>query len=286
MVAAAPPKIVSEIERIILGRIASGRLILPAMPAVANECLNILRDPDFQQKKLIAQLEREPMLAATVLRSGSTASFGGGITPGLDQAVSRLGAQRLKTLILEYASHELFQSTDKRISEANKKVWHHSVAVALLSRDIAALTGNPDGDGAYLGGLLHDIGKPVVAAMLLEAERGLGKGQPGWIDVGTWTTAVESTHRNVGVALATEWKIPEKITAAIRDCSDYDPGERKGISNIIRFANAIAKREGYVTGPVDAADLDAMILVGRSMIGADDDLVNRLATGLKDRLRS
>lgn len=53
---------------------------------------------------------------------------------------------------------------------------------------------------------------------------------------------------------------------------------------MVRFANALAKREGYTTGPVDASDIDALIMIGRSMIGADDAVIDRLAAGLAERV--
>ena len=44
------------------------------------------------------------------------------------------------------------------------------MAVGMLARDVLALTGEPDSDSAYLAGLLHDVGKPVIATVLLELE--------------------------------------------------------------------------------------------------------------------
>jgi putative nucleotidyltransferase with HDIG domain len=284
VVAASNAKLIAEVERIVLTRVAAGRLVLPSLPVVATKCLQILRDPDFQHRKLVTQIETEPVLAATIVRAANTAAHGGTTVKGLDQAVTRVGAQRLKSVIVEYASRELFQSTDRRIAEASRKIWDHSVAVAYLSRDIAAFAGHEDGDACYLAGLLHDIGKPVVAAMLLEAERKLARDTPSWLDFSVWTQTIESVHRKVGVALSNEWKLPEEIGAAIRDCNDYDPGNRKAAANIVRLANAVAKREGYTTGPIDADDIDAMIMVGRSMLGADDDVITRLASGLRDRI--
>jgi putative nucleotidyltransferase with HDIG domain len=276
-------KLLNEIERIVLGRIASGRLVLPAGGANAQKCLSLLRDPDFQQRKLITLIESEPLLAATVLFAGSNASYGGG-SLRLEQAVGRLGVQRLKTVIVEFSTHELFQSSDRRIAAANKKLWDHSIAVAVLARDIAALIGNVDGDTAYLAGLMHDIGKPVLGAMLLEVERQLSSQKTSLIAPDVWIATIEGAHRKVGVAIATEWKLADEIAAAIRDCSDYDASNRHGPANIVRFANAVAKREGYTTGPIDADDVDALILVGRSMLGVDEAPVNRLAAGLKDRI--
>lgn len=287
MVAAAADaseKLVGELGRIVLGRIASGRLVLPVMPAVAQNCLAILKDPKFNQKKFTSELEREPLLAASVLRNAMSAANAAAGVKTLDQAVGALGMQKLKSLLVEFMTRELFRSSDKRIQEATKKVWDHSVAVAVLARDIAALTTGANSDTCYLAGLLHDVGKPILAAMLLEAEKMLAKDKPGWLDISIWTSTIEQTHRKVGVALATEWKLPEEVTAGIRDCSEYDTANRTGAANVVRFANALAKREGYTTGPVDASDIDALIMIGRSMIGADDAVIDRLAAGLAERV--
>jgi putative nucleotidyltransferase with HDIG domain len=284
-VAEPPRKLQSEIERIILERIATNRLILPAMPAVPQRCLEILRDPDFNVRKLVKELESEPVLALLVVRAANTASQArAGASQALDQAVVRIGARQLKTLITEYALNELFDSSNRQIKDANRRVWEHSLVVALLARDIAALVGNVEPDTCYLAGLLHDIGKPVLSAMILEIDRKLGRSTPGWIDLPGWTHIIETSHRKVGVAVATEWKLPDAISAAIRDCSDYDGGDRTSVGNVVRLANALAKREGYTTGPIDTADVEAMIMVGMSMLGGDNTVVERLVNNVRSRL--
>jgi putative nucleotidyltransferase with HDIG domain len=273
-----------KIQKIVIAKIETGKLSLPAMPQVAAECLELLRDRDFSQRKLVARIETEPLLAALLIRNASSAAYAGAVpVTTLDQAVTRIGAQRIKAVIVEYASRELFQSREPKISAECRRVWDHSIAVAQLSRDLGALTGGAAGDTCYLAGLLHDVGKPIVAAMLLEAERGVKAGS-SWIDPAAWTSTIDAVHRQVGVAVATQWKLPPEIASAIRDCNDYDTDQRDGIANIVRLANALAKRCGYTTGPVDESDLEALIMIGRSMIGTSDDVIDRLTAGLKDRL--
>ena len=73
-----PRKLASELERIVLDRIANNRLILPAMPTVPQRCLEILREPDFNVRKLVKELEAEPVLALLVVRAANAATFGRG----------------------------------------------------------------------------------------------------------------------------------------------------------------------------------------------------------------
>lgn len=280
-----PKKLGTELERIVLDRLANNRLVLPAMPQVPQRCLDILREPDFNVRKLVKELEAEPVLSLLVIRTANSASHArsGGLM-ALDQAVLRIGVRPLRTLITEYAINEIFDSSNRQLKDANRKVWEHSLVVALLARDIAALVGNVEPDACYLAGLLHDIGKPVLGAMILEVDRKLGRSTPGWIGMNEFTQLIDGFHRKVGVAVATEWKLSEAITSAIKDCSDYDGSDRTSIGNVVRLANALAKREGYVTGPIDAADVEAMIMVGMSMLGGDNSVVDRLVSGISARL--
>jgi putative nucleotidyltransferase with HDIG domain len=280
----AVPALGEKIQKIVLAKIEQGKLTVPAMPQVASECLDLLRDRDYNQRKLVMKIETEPLLAALLMRNAGSAAYGGGgVLSSLDQAVTRIGAQRLKAIILEYAARELFQSRDPKIAAQCKRVWDHSVAVATLSRDLGAHTGGAVGDTCYLAGLLHDVGKPIVAAMLLEAERGVKAGA-SWLDPAAWAHTIEATHRQVGVAVAEAWKLPPEISTAIADCADYDADQRDGIANIVRLANALAKKAGYAAGPVDQADVEALIMIGRSMIGASEEVLDGLTKGLKDRL--
>lgn len=276
-------RLTNELERIVLARIESDRLVVPSMPAIATRCLTLLRDPDFVTRKLVIQLEADPVLAALVLRQANSAANGTAVKL-LDQAVTRLGVEILKGLVTTYAAHELFQSTDRRIAQANKRIWEHSVAVALLSRDLASAAGNGEAEVCYLGGLLHDVGKPVLASMMLEAERKLGAGRSGWIEHAAWVDAVGAAHRRVGTAVATQWNLPAEVTAAVRDCSDYDATDRGCAANVVRLANALAKREGLATGPVHKEVVDAMIEEGRTMLGIREDVLTQLVHGLSSRV--
>src|SRR4051812_36928983 len=87
-------------------------------------------------------------------------------------ALSRLGIDKLRTLLVEVSAHKVFQFNDQRIAAACPGLWDHSLAVAALGRDIVALGGGGgETNVAYLVGLLHDAGKLVVAALLRDAEK-------------------------------------------------------------------------------------------------------------------
>jgi len=285
---AAADKLGREIENIVLNRIETGRLSVPPLPEVATRCTAAIDDPDFSLRKSVELIEQDPVVAGRVLQRANSAANGGGPPAGtILEAVTRLGLDELKNTLVETAARELFESKDPRIAEATRGLWHHSVAVGIIARDLVALGENAGAaDATYLAGLLHDIGKPVVAAMMLEAERVIGQETGGQLVAADgWVSIIERTHRKVGVALAEKWALPAEVAAAIADNSEYDTTERGAASNYVRFANAVAKQEGICVGSFDEDDVEALIMIGRSMLGVDDDILAQLTDNLHARVQ-
>lgn len=283
----AAGRVAAQLEQIALARIDQDRLALPALPQVATKCLEILRKNDFSAKKVTDLIESDPILAVRILRTANSAAFGARqpIT-NIQHAVTYLGANKLKTVLMEAAARPIFESRDSRIAEATKGLWDHSVGVAILARDLSVLMGVGDPEDSYLAGLLHDVGKPVLATLLLEAENIMAlRSSKEWMDSAVWVETLQKSHRKVGVAVAKRWTVPEKAIQAIADCGDYDSADRTSTANLVRFANAITKRVGLYVGKVDSDEVETLIMIGRSLLGLDDEGLTRLATGLMDRVR-
>jgi putative nucleotidyltransferase with HDIG domain len=280
-------RLAQEAQTILEKRIADNQLNLPPPPTVVMKTMALLRDPGFTAKDASALIERDAVIAARVLRAANSVQHGGmERARSLPQALTRLGIDRLRTVLVESSAHRLFESRDQRIVDATRGLWEHSLGVAILARDVAALCGVEETEAAYLSGLLHDIGKPVVAWLLLEAEKSVvGTRTNVWIEPEVWIEVINRVHRPVGVALAARWGLPESVTGAIQDCNEYNGVDRLSVPNCVRFANALTKREGLYVGKFDPSDIDALVMIGRSLLGVDDHVLSRLSGGLGDRVR-
>src|SRR5687768_14512413 len=134
-------KLAAQMEQIILNRIAQDKLTAATLPQTAEKVLQVLRDPNFTTKRVVALIEKDPLLAVRVLRVANSAVYGGGGNLArLDSAVSRLGSQKLRTLLIDLSARQVFVSKDKRIARAMDGIWEHSLAVALIARDLTALS--------------------------------------------------------------------------------------------------------------------------------------------------
>ena len=275
-----------QLEQIVLKRIAEDSLVLPTLPAVVTKALEVLKDPEVSFKQVGVIIERDPVLAARLLRSATSAAFSAGTKKvSLPEALTRLGAKSVRAILVEATAQKVFLSRDPKISDSMKRLWQHSVAVGTLARDVLALSGNADSEAAYLAGLLHDVGKPVVASILLEFERQVTEvyNRP-FIDSAEWISVIGRTHRPVGVALAEKWQMPEQVTRCIRECVEYDNADCASLVNIVCFSNSLAKKTGIYAGTIDADEVDALVMIGRSIIGANDEIIKTLTRGLKERV--
>jgi putative nucleotidyltransferase with HDIG domain len=280
-------RLASQMETIILTRLAADRLVVPALPAAALKCIRLLKDPEMSLKAAAAVIEQDPVLAAGLIHlSNSVALATVEPVKSVLAAVTKIGTSKLKTFLFEASANQLFESHDERIARSCRAVWEHSLAVAILAKDVVTLANAGDPDAAYLGGLLHDVGKPIVASLLLQAERTVTqqRAQGGWIDSARWTRVIASAHRKVGMALAKRWELPDAVTKCIQSCDDYDVADRLSVVNAVRFANALAKREGLYLGEVDSSDNDALIMIGGSLLGLDRDIVERVTKSLQGRV--
>jgi putative nucleotidyltransferase with HDIG domain len=266
----------------LLERIEGGKLVLPAMPATAARVIECL-EAGTHQDKAAGLLEQDPVLALEVLRLANSASFAPRArVESIAHAMTMLGASRLRTLLVTASARQVFVSRNRAIRDMTAALWTHSIGVATVARQIAVRAAFQDKEAPYMAGLMHDIGKPIVAIHLLDLERSVSRSQQDhWIEPNEWLGIVQDVHRPVGVAVAKQWNLSAEICKAIQDCIEYDAIERASASNAVRFANALAKREGVYAGAIDMEQVDTVLMIGRSMLGLDDDAISALSTALR-----
>ena len=73
-------------------------------------------------------------------------------------------------------------------------------------------------EGAFLSGLLHDVGRPIILQLLTEVEKKTSQS----LDAETSRKMLEEYHTIVGERLVTRWSLPSWVASAARWHHDLD----------------------------------------------------------------
>jgi len=279
-------ELATQIERAVLDQVAADRISLPAMPRVATRAFTLLRKRDYSLAEVAAVIETDPVVAARLVHLANSVAFAATSKLGSVVAcVTRLGARELSFFLMETAARQLVECHDPRIAQMCDGLWEHSLSVAILSHDLAGALPGIDAEAAYLSGLLHDIGRPVVAEMLLDAEgRLLGKRVDRWIMPSKWLGIILQCERTVGLAVTKAWTLPDSVTDAVGLCNQYDTERPFRLANVVRLANALAGVAGRDMSACPADETAAIVDGGSVLLGLGADTIARIMGALPERL--
>ena len=274
-----------RLQEIVVARVERGRYSVPAMPEVAVRCLELMKVPMFGLREAAQLLERDQALAAQVVRQANSPLLGAGTrVRTIEQALMRVGMQRLRTVLIEACARRLAEIRDPLVASVLRGLWDHSLAVAVLARELCPHGPGLDREAAYLAGLLHDLGKPVVAGILLEEADALSGASRLRMDPSQWLPLVFRCHRSVGACIAETWRLPDTVATCIANTGWYDQRHPLTITNVVRLAHVVARAERFDVCDGETPDDEAQMAVGAKLLGIELETVTFLAQTLRQRL--
>lgn len=216
----------------------------PPLPEVALELMSLSAREDTNVDQVVLLLERDAMLAATVLRLvGSAIHSGRSPIRSLREAVVRLGVQGVRDAVFQVAlSRGVFSIPG--YADTMTTVARHSTVTAYLARAVcrrAAL----ETDMAFICGLLHDIG---FAGLLLAVSQMEGNEAPPiellWPDI-------DRVHEHASHLLCQRWSLPAQLVAVAGQHHHLHTGEHATLAAAVRLADHLSARFGAaVLGPL------------------------------------
>lgn len=253
--------------------VRAGRIEIPVLPETALKVRDLI-EHDAAVDRLVEVIEHEAALASALLRYANSVAFSGleEITD-LHHAVSRLGLNATEHAVLSVSMRNVFRSPDPEDDALLHQLWNHSLAVALASRHLATRL-RADGELAFLGGLLHDIGKIVVLRTVAEIKR---RAPDRKLSRTSLILLFDSLHCRIGEGLFEAWKLPVAIREMVRDHHATDFADRPVLVRIVAFADRIAAKLGESLAPTPELVLEDLPLA--TLLGLD-------AQGVTDLLES
>ncbi|MCP5105452.1 MAG: HDOD domain-containing protein [bacterium] len=215
---------------------------LSAISPVIMEVITLLNNPNPPIRPIVTRIELDPGMTSFVLKYCNSPLFPlKAQVNTVAHALNMLGIPRAKAILLTYFFKSLHRKSVKKYI-ANY-LWEHSVNVAFIARELAVHLGAKEiADEAYVGGLLHDIGKLVLAfhksdtyeKLLLEAD----KERKSLLPLERENFKV--SHLEAGHYLVSKWGFADVLKNAVLGHHDLKLEGRDRVLNFVTFANCTA----------------------------------------------
>lgn len=189
---------------------------LPSMPLVYSQLVQLLHSNDASPQMVGKLVARDIGMTAKVLQLVNSPFFGT-VRPMSNpvDAVIYLGIEMVRALVLTASVFSRFTVTHG-CGFSMDELQQHSLAVGSLARRIAqSMNLSPaDVESAFVGGLLHDTGKLVLAsAVPAEYATVLDRARREGIPLSQAEQEVFGTgHAEIGAYLLWLWGLPDPVT--------------------------------------------------------------------------
>ena len=139
----------------------------PSLPSLGsiNKALQGLLIVEQRYTAHIAEIiRRDPSLTSRLLRLVNSVYYGLS-TPvnSIEEAVFYLGVRQIRQLAMVTPVIEDFQRLTRQCDFPWREFWQHCIGTAILTREVTASINAQADDSDYVAGLVHDVGKIVMA---------------------------------------------------------------------------------------------------------------------------
>lgn len=238
----------------------------PVLPITVSRLIKVTSDPESSASDVMEAITPDQSLCLTVLKIANSVLFGRPKkVDSIIMAVTVLGFNEVQRIALTKAVINSFHKLAVQHKKYIDKHWIHAFVCGMTAKVIARdLRIAPD--IAFMGGLIHDIGKLIMLETFYDEYA-----------VEDWMTRFSNgamlhdelamfsfTHDFVGAQLLKQWLFPDTlITAVANHHRPVGAGDETGLALIIQIADILSfyccnqesleEYEGDIIAAVDAA---------------------------------
>lgn len=257
---------------------------LPQFPDNIVQIQRLINDPESEITDIARHISTDPSLTADLLKVVNSAQF---MLPkrvdNIIEAVKLVGLRGIKNMLYSYGTQKLLNTNQKWL-------WDHSYKTAFYAFNLAKNFKRKRDilDDAYVGGILHDIGKIVFADVhpnLLEKVSQFCSEKEFNTDIMEALSA-GLNHAEIGGLIAEKWNFPPSLVDAIRFHHEplHAAKESRDVVFVVYLANALC---GIENGEIvfDQLNRDVLEDFGISTEEQFRLLLDRLSMAFEDSKR-
>lgn len=225
---------------------------LPMMPQVLVKLLELLHKEDVSLREMAALISCDAGMVAKIMSFASSALMHGRTRPAnLEVCLNMLGMNAVKVIVINESVLQVFNGFDLGREFDLRQFWGHSLRCALISRKLSAHLGFASPEEAYLGGLLHDVGKLAMLATDTHGYRELFLGYEDGPELCLREhERFGLTHADIGAWLIDRWDLDSFLADGV--LYHHEPVERvvsaHPLIRLVLLANRLSGLGGRAPG--------------------------------------
>lgn len=191
---------------------------LPAMSSTMLEVSKLLDDPSTNTSMLSKMIGKDQGLSTKILSIANSPLYG--LTrkvSTIDFAILIIGYQDIKNIVVALTMVDSFKNqSDKYLDQ--QKFWKHSMLSGTACKRVAEDLGFRIGSEAFVAGLLHDLGIPVMHKFFANEFKAIVDefSENNVPILEAETAQLGMSHQDIGAFLAAKWHLPEHLANAIQ----------------------------------------------------------------------
>ena len=239
---------------------------LPSLPSAVSELMASFGDEEVDIAEIARKISRDQGLTARVLRVANSSFYGLQSKVGtINEAVVVLGFRAVRSMVMAVSMNGAFRVDQCHGFDAAGYL-RHGVGVGLAARALAPLAGQ-NGELAFTGGLLHDIGQLVLASNFSAQYSAVldYRNKHDCLLVVAERDILGMDHAEVGGMLAATWHFPESLCQAVAEHHSPASALADSLANVVHIADAFAhalELSGSPTELAMAVDRTAWVRLG------------------------
>lgn len=215
---------------------------LPTLPIVASKLIMLTGQEETTLADIANLISKDMALAAKILKVSNSAfySFPQQIS-SIHQAVSILGTNAVRSLVLSFSFLSITGKKGKKESFNFEQFWERSLAGAVGAKLILEQIPGADTEEIFISGLLQNIGQLIFASTLPDMYNQvlvyLAK-HPEAVEKTVEEEIIGSDHCVIGYTVAEHWGFPKSLLFPIRYHHEPDECNKEDIQ-LNRSVNAL-----------------------------------------------
>ncbi|MCB1154793.1 MAG: HDOD domain-containing protein [Deltaproteobacteria bacterium] len=207
-------------------RVRDDDMNVPMLPHIATQVMELSNKPNSTIKEITDLIETDQQISAKVINVANSPVYRGlHEVTNINRAVVTLGLRTVSDLIFSFAVQgRIFRNP--MFAERMQQLWEHSVGCAFVASELAKHF-QKNKNNAFIYGLLHDIGKPLILDTITTlVKRFPDRIDPSMVQGEALEEVLDEFHCAVGGLISRKWDFPERLTSPI--VFHHDPIDKDG----------------------------------------------------------